>query len=109
MTVNFPPTCTSDASRMAWCYRAQEKLRLVHNGVGKWWRTGLTQNQYNQFPTKIKNRYPYVAQISKADWDDFESNVFEPVSIAIMAALNVARQDAKDSTYWSPDLDGDIN
>ena len=109
MNINFPANCTTDASRMAWCYRAQEKLRLVHNGFGKWFREGLTENQYDKFPNKVKNRYPYTEQAIEADWEDFQENVFKPISDVIITVMLIARGEAKESTYWNPDLDGDIS
>jgi hypothetical protein len=109
MIVNFPETCTTDASRMAWCFRAQEKLRLVHNGISKWYDSGLSEAAYSQFPTKIKNRYPYKPQLSKADWDDFRSTIFQKVEDAIVGAMHQAIREAEASTYWHVDLDGDIN
>jgi hypothetical protein len=109
MIIIFPENCITDASRMAWCYRAQEKLRLVHNGFGKWFRDGLTENQYNQFPNKIKNRYPYEFQVNESTWDDFQENIFDPLSQAITDELLIARGEAKESTFWNPDIDEDIN
>jgi hypothetical protein len=109
MIVTFPPTCTTDASRMAWCCRAQKKLIQLHNAVGKWYREGISENTYNQFPNKVKNRYSYSPQLSQADWDDFDANVFSVVLLAISSAERAERAKAFDSTYWSIDLDGDIN
>lgn len=109
MKIIFPENCTTEASRLAWCYRAQEKLRFVHNGMGKWFQEGLTEAQYNQFPNKVKNRYPYITKITQVNWDDFQQNIFKPVSGTIIEALLIARGEVKSSTYWNPDLDGDIN
>ena len=108
MTVTFPGDCTTDASRMAWCYRAQEKLRLIHNGMGKWYKTGLSEDAYNQFPNKIKSKYPYIPQLSKGDWINFQG-LFEALSSAVVVALLEARQEATESTYWNPSIDTDIN
>jgi hypothetical protein len=109
MIVTFPAECTTEALRLTWCYRAQEILRLVHNGMGKWFREGLTENAYNQFPDKIKNRYPYVPQLSKADWIDFQKIIFRKVFDAIDDARFKAKQEAMESNFWNPSLDEDIN
>ena len=108
MEITFPANCTTEASRMAWCYRAQEKLRKLHNWIGVWYREGIAESIYNQFPVKIKNRYDYSAKLSQAQWSDFQT-VFDSFSNAIIEELLKARQESKDSDFWSPDFDGDIN
>jgi len=109
MEITFPANCTTDASRMAWCYRAQEKLRKFHNVMGKWFRGGITETVWNKLPNKAKARYPYKAQLTETEWRDFENVVFRTISTTITSALLANRELAKNSTYWSVDLDGDID
>lgn len=107
---NYPADCNTPGERMAWLERAEEKLRLVHLDVGRWHREGLTQAQYNQLPAKVRNKHPYVAQLSAAAWRKFLRYVFEPVRRKISIAKNIASVNAKeDATTWQPDLDGDIS
>lgn len=100
MALNWPVDCDTPAKRTEYCYRAQELLRLIHNGMGKWRRDGLTEAQWNQLPQKIKTRYPYVAQLSEADWNDFTLNVFESISERIIEKLLQQRALLKESTAW---------
>lgn len=110
MQVTFPANCTTAADRLAWCYRALEKLRKGHNLMGTWFREGITTVQWDKFPDKIKNRYPYKAQLTAAEWKDFDAVIFRPLFKAIDIALQSARTiTLNDNATWSPDLDGDVN
>lgn len=101
MALVFPQDCDTPAKRTEYCYRAEELLRRLHNGMGKWYREGLTQTQWDNFPQKIKNRYPYVSQLSQADWDDFTENVFELISARIIEKLLQQRALLYESTTWT--------
>ena len=110
MQVTFPAGCDNPGKRIAWCERAEEKVRIVHNKMGEWYEIGLTLTEYNQFPNKVKNKYPYAPQLSETDWQGFVLNVYRKVIKAIMTARNIEWDNAKqDNTTWSPDLDGDIS
>ena len=100
MALTFPQDCDTPAKRIEYCYRAQELLRRLHNGMGKWYREGLTQTQWNKFPQRIKYRYSYQAQLSQLEWDDFTSNVFEPISQRIIEKLLENRELLTQSTAW---------
>jgi hypothetical protein len=78
---------------MAWCYRAQEKLRKLHNVMGTWFKDGITEAKWNQLPNKARVRYPYKAQLTETE---------------IITAMLENRALAKASTHWPVDLDGDI-
>jgi len=101
MALVWPVDCDTPAKRTEYCYRAQELIRLIHNGMGKWYREGLTEAQWNNFPQKIKTRYPYVAYLSRADWYDFTSTLFEPIHNRIVEKLLQQRALLFDSTTWS--------
>lgn len=108
MVVTFPVNCTTDASRMAWCYRAQEKLRKFHNVMGDWFRDGITEAKWNQLPNKAKTRYPYKAQLTETEFRGFQDTVYHNIDEAIITAMLENRALAKASTHWPVDLDGDI-
>ncbi len=109
MVINFPAECTKPGDRIAWCERAEEKLLKVKSTVEGWYKAGLTQAQYDQLPNRVKNRYSYVAQLSKADTKDFWENVYKPVVKTILKARNEEWAKAKVDTTYNPDLDGDIS
>jgi len=83
-----------------WLYHAQELLRLLHNIFSKWLHEGLTQAEYDALPQKIKSRYPFKPQLTKADWDKFYREDFRPRSDKICAQIGVQRKELKQSTSW---------
>ncbi|NOY72947.1 MAG: hypothetical protein GXP14_11325 [Gammaproteobacteria bacterium] len=103
MAYIFPIDCTSPRQRVEYCYRAQELLRRLHNKVGRWYKTGLTQTQYNKFPARIKNRLDYVPQITEAQWKWFLRNMYRKLETAITIELLKNRMLLNDSTQWSID------
>ncbi len=98
--LEFPPDCDTPAKRTEYCYRAQELLRRLQNSMGKWYREGLAQSQWERFPQKIKNKYPYKPQLSQDDWDEFLENIFEPISTRISQGILDSRQLLFESTAW---------
>jgi len=104
MPLVFPANCNSPRERTEYCYRAQELLRLVHNGMGKWYREGLTESQWDKFPNRLKNRYPYKAQLTKKDWDEF-GDLFYKLSSKITEKLLENRELLKQSVAWTIDVD----
>lgn len=80
MTVKYPLNCVTEASRLSFCYRLDELLRIRHNDMGQKYRSGL---------------------ISKAEWNTFLANEFEPKSRAIHDGINTNRGAAEKSIYWT--------
>ncbi len=105
MVLRYPADCDTPRRRTEYAYRAQELLRLLHNTMGKWYREGLTESQWDRFPQKIKNRYPYKARLNQAEWDDFTANVFQPISNRITERLLENRELLKQSTAWQIDIE----
>lgn len=99
--LEFPPDCDTPAKRTEYCYRAQELLRELHNTMGRWYREGLTEEQWSEFPQKIKNRYPYKPQLSQDEWDEFLENVFEPISHRIAQGILNNRELLFQSQTWT--------
>ena len=124
--INFPIDCDTPRRRTEYCYRAEELLRRLHNHMG-WWYRGFdflrdaegklvrdsegkvildhkapwTSVQYNKLPQKIKDRYPYKERMAKGERDDFEMNVFEPISNRITEKLLQNRELLFQSTNWT--------
>lgn len=107
MALIYPAICDSPGRKTELLYRAQELLRLVHNGFSKWLHEGLTEGEYSEFPIKVKTKYPYIAELPKADWDKFQKEDFAPRSDKICQEICVQRAELKRSTRWSIDI-GDI-
>jgi len=113
MRVIFPEGCTTPASRLEFCYKAQENTRLLHNFFGEWYDPDKPDIPYDRWfgnapypgiPPEIQAKYPYIAKIDKATWDKFLTEDFEPMSFAISIALGEAKADAAASTFWNPDF-----
>ena len=102
MAISYPPNCDSPRKRTEYLYRAQELLRLIHNAFAKWHRTGLTQNQYNKLPNKIKNKYPYKAKLTDSDMKGFYDDVFMPISSKICNQIGIQRALLFESVEWTP-------
>lgn len=100
--ITFPSNCNTPEERTGFCYRAQELLRLIHNGMGRWFREGLTENQWDRFPQRIKNRYPYKPKLSQAEWDDFY-RLFEIIQDRVIQPLLKNRELLKSSGKWPVD------
>lgn len=100
MALTWPVDCDTPAKRTEYCYRAQELLRRLHNVMGDWYREGVTETKWNKLPQRIKNRYPYKAQLSQAEWNDFLRNVFDPISHRIVTGIGKNRALLFQSTTW---------
>lgn len=100
MPINYPIDCDSPRKRIEWLYCAQELLRLLHNAFGKWYRGSLTQEQYDKFPQKVKNKYSYKNKLSEIEWQQFLSEDFDPCSLKISNEICVQRELLKQSKTW---------
>lgn len=89
-TISYPGWADTDEKKLKFLERAEELYRKLHNSMGKWWKTGLTLAQYNNFPTRLKNKYPYTAKLSDVDWKDFQF-VWEFGHLKIVTKLQNAR------------------
>lgn len=109
MKINFPAECLTPASRLEWSHAMQEKLRLLQKYMRLWHVEGISQNIYNQFPNKVKNLFDYTGELlPNSDYKNFLRKL-EEFETALWVALGEEKQKAFDSTYWNPDIDGDIN
>lgn len=89
MRIVYPINCNTEASRLSFCYRLDELLRLRHNAMGQKYRDGL---------------------ITEAEWNIFLKNEFEPKSMAIHQDINVNREIAGKSVFWlSANIDTSID
>ena len=106
MALMYPQDCDSPRKRTEFLYKAQETLRLLHNIYSKWLHKGLTEEEYNWLPEKIRDKYSYVPNLSETDFAKFKDKVFTPKSDRICQEICVQRALLKTSD-WSIDL-GDI-
>jgi hypothetical protein len=109
MTFSFPINITTAKDRLAYWYRMEEMLRLVHNGVGKWRDDGITKVQYDKFPQKLKDRYRYVEKLPESDWLDFKGVYYKQLYNALLTIQGQVKKDVREDDSFSPDIDVDIN
>ena len=118
--MNYPAACNTALKRWTYLEAFREYLRLVHNVLGLWYRTGLTQAQYDSgvpdsligetrgetivLPAIIKARYPYVARLSEASWQDFvqwHHRALGIVQVDRTTNLETAAADRTHTFIWS--------
>ena len=80
MEILYPVDCITEASRLSFCFRLDELLRIEHNAMGAKLRQGL---------------------ITDIEWKTYLKNTFELKSKAIYAGINVNRAIAEKSAFWS--------
>lgn len=110
LSVSFPANCQTEASRIAWCYRAQELLRTYHNIMGVWSKGAIDISEWNKLSANIKASFPFKAEmLTGVEWRDYQDKTHRPIEQAIVEANLANRAAAKNSSFWSIDIDGDIN
>lgn len=126
MAFAYPLAVDSPRKRIQFCLRFQEVLRRVHNGFGKWYNTGITQTQYDNathalahflkvceysgqtvasLETIIRNKYPYVAQISETVWKKFITEDFKPRQTVLSSKIPLLRLTLRELLEWSEQID----
>ena len=80
MEIIYPIDCVTEASRLSFCFRLDELLRLEHNLKGSQYKSGL---------------------ITKIEWDIYLKDTFTVKSKAIHIGINNNRVIAEKSTFWS--------
>jgi len=114
----FPAACNTPRRRVEFCIHAEEKLRQLHNKMGRWYRVTLdpvenppiTQAQYDaSFPSgifdKIKARYPYAPALTHEQWDDFQDNVWTKLQNKLSQAQSAEVELLRASSEFTPDLE----
>ena len=109
MTLKIPARCDTPEKKLVFLLRAKEVfVQRVMNKLGQWYKTGLTQQEYDSFPNFVKNRLPYREQISKQVFDtasDILENILE--TRILSPYLKLRGQMEKDET-WDSDVDLEI-
>jgi hypothetical protein len=90
--LNYPSEVVTANQKIEYLYKAQEKLRLLYNLMGKWWKVGITNDEYNLLPEKIRSRIAYSYRLTDKAWGIFQEEYFEPLSTFICAPINVQRE-----------------
>ena len=102
--IKFPLLCITAAQKTAWLYRAQEKLRDLHNVFVKWREDELSKEEYDALPLMIKGAYPRVTRLSLETQKRFLKEEFDPRSEKISHEIATQRAVLKKSTRWNMDI-----
>jgi len=110
MALTWPANCTTSRQRVEFAFIALEKLRKLHNFFGVWYREGKTETQWDKLPLKVRNRYPYKAQLTEAEFRVFQSNVYSLIEKRIYEGMNNYLENLRNSTAWDPSIEdiGDL-
>ncbi len=108
--MKFPQDCVSIADKAEYLYAAQDKLRLIHNAFAHWYKEGLTEEQYNHLPEKIRNKYKYAKKLTFEDFKRFIGEDFEPRNMKVLNAIGDTKANLQKSNRYNieiEDIDGD--
>lgn len=76
--VPFPKECDTLHEKVEALYGLRERLRIVHNIYGKWYREGISEVEYNLIPRDMQI-VPYAdSDLSVEDWERFKVEEFNP-------------------------------
>ena len=107
--IKYPLTCTTHATKMAWIERAIELLRIEHNIIGKWFREGITLEEYQTLRAWVQQRIDYRStRLTKTEWNTYLRTRYERIIVKLHEAGGINRQNLQDSVRFSPNLDDDI-
>ncbi len=102
--ITFPGDCNTPAKRTEYAYRVQEMLRLLHNVMGSWFKTGISKDTWDKLPLKIRSRYPFKAQLTLAEWRDF-LRLFETKSNSVVDSIIQQRKLLEESATWNINIE----
>ena len=102
MAIVYPATITTDAERMAYLIRYRQEWLLLFNKLGKWFKTGITQTEYDALPLNVRSRVNYTPQITQAQWD-YAKTSMKTARAAFVGDIQVIQQRLENSTTYNPD------
>lgn len=107
--IKYPLTCATIASKMAWIARAMELLRIEHNLIGKWFKEGITLEEYQTLRAWVQSRIDYrETKLTKQEHNVYLNIRFIPISKKLLEAEGQFRQMLFNSVRFSPNIDEDI-
>ena len=104
MAINIPVEHYTNAMKIAYMQKLEEKLRIVYNVMGKWKRIGITYEEYNTLPNILKADYPYQNQLDSDSWDDF-TKWFKETQLDISKEKQAKKKDLIDDNALVVNID----
>lgn len=106
MEITIPAKYDTPEKQWAYCKRAKRIfIEKVHNVVGKWYREGLSQAEYDALPLKIRNRMPYRPQITQVMWAKASDELEKYLETRIEPPLYRFGKEVEYSTDYDSDID----
>ena len=106
MTLKIPARCDTPEKKLVFLLRAKEVfVQRVMNKLGQWYKTGLTQQEYDSFPNFVKNRLPYREQISKQVFDTASDILENILETRILSPYLKLRGQMENDESQDPDID----
>jgi len=122
LQLKYPVKVDTDEKKLAYCTRAREIVRLVHN-IGKAWLEGITRDEYDNgiatdrlagtagrkvvLSTDMKAAFPFKGRITSAERTDWTGQQWEPRWRVIENDIGELRERLKNSTTYDADIDLD--
>lgn len=106
----YPDSVKTTVDRLAFCYAAQEKLRLAHNKVGSWYRDGsIDSASYDALPTTWRDSLSTASKetaLTAQQWESFKKTYRDAESNILIALGEIKAAAMKDETLLAlVDLD----
>ena len=94
--MNYPDTVKTNAEKLAFCYAAQEKLRLAHNVVGTWYRTGVVDSkELATLPTAWQKSLSTASKdgaLSETAWKEFKDGAYDIAEKDVIGELGAMKE-----------------
>ena len=100
--MNYPADCVTISDKAEWLQIQMATLNKYNNIFARWFRVGgITQQQYDVQPAKLKDNFDYYAQLPFSEWKRFLTDFYEPRLDRLVIAIGEHRAELKDSTRWT--------
>lgn len=101
LKVNYPLTCITGGSKLAYAYGLQEKLEIEHNVEGARYKGDMEKFAKGEI-TGVDRVKAY------ARWDNYKITLYRPARDLIVREVQKWQAYAKEFHYWNPNLTEDI-
>ena len=104
--MKYPDECKTASQKLEYTYAAQEKLRLVHNIMGDWYREGISREVWETLPYELQVRFPYAFTLTAEQWKEFQG-IFLKATDKLSSSIGESREALKKSVLYNVEL-GDL-
>jgi hypothetical protein len=107
--IKFPLLAITNAAKYAFIKRATELLRREHNIIGKWFREGLEEIEYQKLRAKVQQVFPYhTERLSQENWAKYRKDRFDVKMKLLLEVEGILKNALYNSTRFNCNLDDDI-